>query len=289
MATEKFANDLGTGTTLSTALTDTTGTSVVVASTSGMPTTPQFRIRIGTELMLVTAVSGTTLTVTRGAEGSTAATHASGDAVYHVLTAASVQAPSLVYAAYPASPGYTVPILSNFTLVNGTGATTTQLANSVTLLSPGATSYNLRLLTYSIPASPYTLTALFQINATLQNYTYCGLCWYDGTKVVTAGIKYDFSKLYLSVDKWATVTGALSNYTSPQVVSPHFWLQISNTDNTNQVFKVSLDGLNFTQIHTVAKGDYLTATQVGVVWMAANTTTPAPNSFSASWLSFTQT
>ncbi|HEY6821243.1 MAG TPA: hypothetical protein VI321_04430, partial [Burkholderiales bacterium] len=62
-------------------------TSFVVTSTAGMPTTnfpsSNFRLLIDTELMLVTAVNtGTsTLTVTRGYEGSAATTHSNGAAV----------------------------------------------------------------------------------------------------------------------------------------------------------------------------------------------------------------
>jgi hypothetical protein len=56
------------------------------------PTTGQFRIKIDAELMLVTAVSGTTFTVTRGIEGSTAASHANGATVTHILTAGALGA-----------------------------------------------------------------------------------------------------------------------------------------------------------------------------------------------------
>ena len=69
-------------TTLGAAITDTSGTSVTVASSTGFPATP-FIVSIDTECLLVTNVSGTTWTVTRGYEGSTAATHLNGAAVYH--------------------------------------------------------------------------------------------------------------------------------------------------------------------------------------------------------------
>ncbi len=66
-------------TTLTTALTDTTGTAVVVGSAANI--TVGSVITIDTEQMLVTAVSGTTLTVTRGANSSTAATHTATTAI----------------------------------------------------------------------------------------------------------------------------------------------------------------------------------------------------------------
>jgi hypothetical protein len=73
-------------TTLSSAISSTSATSAVVTSTAGMPIaglpgTP-FKIKCENEVMLVTAnPSGTTLTVTRGQDGTAAATHAVNKAV----------------------------------------------------------------------------------------------------------------------------------------------------------------------------------------------------------------
>src|SRR6185312_11853787 len=72
----------GANTTESGALT-ATQTTITVASASGFPTTGTFRIRVDDENMTVTGGQGTTTwTVTRGANGTTAATHASGTSVY---------------------------------------------------------------------------------------------------------------------------------------------------------------------------------------------------------------
>ena len=69
-------------TTLAAAITTTGGTSITVTSEAGFPAV-DFIISIDTEAMLVTNVSTTTWTVTRGYEGSTAATHTNGTAIYH--------------------------------------------------------------------------------------------------------------------------------------------------------------------------------------------------------------
>jgi hypothetical protein len=66
-------------TTLGASITSS-ATALTVASASGLPA-PNFRLLVDNELMLVTAVSGTTLTVTRGYETSAATTHSSGAAV----------------------------------------------------------------------------------------------------------------------------------------------------------------------------------------------------------------
>jgi hypothetical protein len=64
--------------------------SVSVASASAFPTAGNFRILIGTEILLVTAVSGTTFTASRAQEGTAIASHASSDPVRLILTAASL-------------------------------------------------------------------------------------------------------------------------------------------------------------------------------------------------------
>lgn len=85
---ENFANEYATA--LNGAI-DNAVTSLVVDSDTGSPDA-NFRIRIDNEYLLVTAKAGTTFTVTRGIEGSTAAAHADDAAVTHVLTAGGLRA-----------------------------------------------------------------------------------------------------------------------------------------------------------------------------------------------------
>lgn len=61
--------------------------SLDVVDASDFPASGNFRIVIGSEIMLVTAVASETFTVTRGAEGTVAAAHLAGVPVTHVLTA----------------------------------------------------------------------------------------------------------------------------------------------------------------------------------------------------------
>jgi Tfp pilus assembly protein PilV len=64
-------------TSLTGAVTDT-ATALTVASTSGFPTAAPFRIKIGDEVMVVVAVSGTTWTVSRGQDNTIPAAHSAG-------------------------------------------------------------------------------------------------------------------------------------------------------------------------------------------------------------------
>ena len=88
MATEQYVNDPGTS--LAAAITSTSATTLTVASGTGYPSGGNFRIKVDSELMLVTGVSGTTWTVTRGIESTAAATHLSGASVNAVFTAGGI-------------------------------------------------------------------------------------------------------------------------------------------------------------------------------------------------------
>lgn len=88
---EKFANDFST-TLAGSATAGATTISVSVAAPAALQS-GEFRVRIDNELLLVTGgQSTTTWTVTRAAEGTTAASHANGATVDHVLTVDSLAA-----------------------------------------------------------------------------------------------------------------------------------------------------------------------------------------------------
>lgn len=89
MSIEQYANNAAT--TLNGAINNSV-TSVVVTDASSFPASGNFRIEVDTEIMLVTAKASNTLTVTRGVEGTTAASHLDLAATTHVLTAASLLA-----------------------------------------------------------------------------------------------------------------------------------------------------------------------------------------------------
>jgi hypothetical protein len=87
---EKFANNAAT--TLSAAITTTTATSCTVTDASTFPASGSFRIKIDGEILVVTAVAGGTFTITRGAEGTVAASHDNGADVIHLLTKGGLEA-----------------------------------------------------------------------------------------------------------------------------------------------------------------------------------------------------
>ena len=87
MTTERFSNQA------STTLASSIGAGDLSISVQGVvhfPTQPEFRVRVGQELMLVTGVTGVIWTVTRGIEGTSALSHAVGTSVVAVLTAGAL-------------------------------------------------------------------------------------------------------------------------------------------------------------------------------------------------------
>lgn len=86
MSNYQFANNPAT--TLSGPIT-AGATSISVTSAADFPAQGKFTIIVDSEIMLVTGVSGTTFTVERGAEETTAATHTNNSAVTAILTKGS--------------------------------------------------------------------------------------------------------------------------------------------------------------------------------------------------------
>ena len=89
-AIETFGNNDVTSLSAPVAMLDT---AVSVASVAGFPTDGQFRLLIDSELLLVTAYDlvANQFQVTRGIEGTTAATHSMGTQVVCILTKGSLQ------------------------------------------------------------------------------------------------------------------------------------------------------------------------------------------------------
>jgi hypothetical protein len=226
MATEKLANDAKSGLNGSI---NNTQTTLVVNSAATFPSTGKFRIIVDSELMLVTSVSGTTFTVTRGIEGTTAISHSSGVAVAHILTAATPDAlladnsQSDVIASLPAAeklgrrykstdypiefydngsawvPYYngvklTLPVPASYTWTNGGGtATNTNITNGPTDLSVTSTGAGTKgsVFVKNVPTAPYTATAIFIPHLTPHQDSALGMCLYDGTKFVVFGVLYN--------------------------------------------------------------------------------------------------
>lgn len=277
-------------------------TSLVVASASGFPSTGNFRILIDSEILLVTAVAGTTFTVTRGVEGTSAASHIDTSAVTHILTAAGLKAfrgdalLSGVYASLP-SPGTSgrlylptdgpyllrdngsawdafgpvqklyVPDSSLFSWINQGGASVSTTGGPIVLNVPASGAKNNRVRVKSAPATPYTITARIQGVAFPSDYWNFGLLFRESGsgKLHTYQIGH-ISNVTMNSSKFTDPSTFSAFYLSASVVSLPMgvpeWLRIAD-DGTSRICSFSYDGVNFHPFHTVGRTDFLTADQVG--------------------------
>lgn len=186
-------------------------TSLVVSSAAQFPATPQFRIRVDDEIMLVTGVAGTTFTIMRAAEGTTAASHTSGVSVHHVLTRDGLKGVGgsiLLKGAYASRPaagvdgriylptdgyyksrdngtswdlwGPDFPLTevddSTFSWINQLSATTTTTNGGVHLLVPATGTEGVHARVKSLPVAPYTITMAFLPMQVFIDFSSVGLC-----------------------------------------------------------------------------------------------------------------
>ena len=278
-------------------------TSCVVQSASLFPTNPQFRLLVDQEIMLVTAVSGTTFTVTRGIENTVAAAHANGANVYLIFTAGAMDqiradistrstwanrfAAEKVGRFFLPSDGYdierdngtswdaagpldplTPPVAGNFSWRNQGTSTITQQGSGLFLSTPASATNNVAIQEINVPAKPYSVIAKIRPLLYLGGTQYCGLCFDDGTKLATFGYQWDTVATLpkITSDKWTNVTTFSANYTFVDARLFH-WMQLMylkiHDDSSNRICSVSPDGINFITIHSVATNDFLTPTKVG--------------------------
>lgn len=175
---------------------DTTAT---VADGSVFSSTGDYRVIIDSELIIVTARSGNTLTIERGAEGSTAASHSSGATVTQIITRDAMLRlgsrlhPVTAYGSLPAAaesnrgwvnyptdvpkllrsdgsswngygpvfPMKRPPDPAGMTWVNQGAASAVLNRETVYVEIPAVSGDNWRILVKSVPSAPYTVTMGF--------------------------------------------------------------------------------------------------------------------------------
>ena len=280
---EVFKNNAST--TLNGAINDSV-TSLTATSGAVFPSTGNFRLICGTEIMICTARSTNTLTVVRGAEGSVAASHADLAVLTHIVTdgglrqAIADSAPFGAQSYFPplnklvAADGKTLLTSADFSWTNQGTASVTDFGGTICLRAPSTSNDQHRILTVSAPSAPWTLIAavkLFHVGGGASTNNQLGICIREsGTgKIYSIAMnRQNGATMRFAIDKWTSAT----NYSStpflnnnPIFFSDILWVKVVD-NNTNIVISVSNDGVEWVQILSESRTTFMAGgpNQIGI-------------------------
>lgn len=162
-----------------------------------------------------------------------------------------------------ATPTQTITGLSNFL---GTGAASTNgaVGQVISGNSPGFGAY-----TTTVPATPYTITALMTVNGASAAVT--GLGWTDTTKIQFIYVNNGNNHTPIVQHNSNISTFAGTDFSGNGGSMSYFlaWLRIKD-DGTNVTFSYSNDGITFTQAFTITKASgYLGSTGYSHIFCGA--------------------
>ncbi len=156
----------------------------------------------------------------------------------------------------------TIPVDGDYSWVNQGGASVV-VNGSIHLTAPGAATDNIRARVKSAPATPYTITAFMRGYSYPGSSGYFGLCFTNGTAIMTFGVGTGTGGTRNQLTKWNTSTSFNSNYLdNPALSMEGNWLRIAD-DGANRICSFSPDGYNWVAVHSIGRTDFLTATTVG--------------------------
>jgi hypothetical protein len=294
---EQLANNARSN--LTTSITNV-ASSLAVNSATSFPTAGNFMIKVDSELMIVTSTVGTSFNVTRGADGTTAASHSSGAEVTHVVskkvlenlyaeayqigTVASrpttVRGGTIYYGTdldvewlyngtnwdliWPAYAPYANRVdISSWTSLN-LGTTTWTDNNGV--LSVTVPDVNSQLKGYykALPTAPYTCNTVVGLGGSSSSSVEAGFMLYDsGTgKLKTLGSTA--GGLVHAITNVTGVAGTYSALSSFQMAPFQVIYLRFNDDNTNWNYSWSPDGSTWTQFYKETRNTTMTPTNVGI-------------------------
>ena len=251
---------------------DASQTTLDVVDASDFPATGNFRIKIESELLLVTGVSSNTFTVVRGVESTTGASHGDSTSVKHIATAGAIARMfsdnSMLHDSSPplgiisnGSGGLLTS--SDFTWANQGSATIADENGTLNMFLPSAAGENCRVLYRTAPSPPYTFITAFQ----------CLTLKVDGVPNWGAVFrKNSDGKLHacgFSSDSFGSMRFTMYNFNSPtsfastqygredcMFMGQIFWVKLED-DNTNLKYSVSLDGVEWLLLKSIGRTSFM--------------------------------
>lgn len=260
----------------STVTVDTTGTLAVDVTAQWGGASASDTIT-GTNFLMYTAGSGSGTaaagnSTTTGTYGSNPGTCTDGDVRFPSDSFYLLRCLSNAWIPWGPLFPMTQPVSGDFSWVNQGSASVTTTNGGIFITSPANAGPNIRARTKAVPSAPYTVTIAFQPLITTASSSAVGLILRDGSgNLVTCDIRESGA---LASVKYTSPTSSASAYTvNGSILSGRgtVWLRI-NDDNTNRKCLVSFDGVNFWQVHSVSRTDFMTPTEIGFFVLNQNAT-----------------
>lgn len=249
-------------------------TSLDVVDASSFPAYPDFKIKIDSEILTVTAISSETFTVERGADGTVAASHSTAVAVKHVVSAGSLdRAFRDAYGAdydngYPynriLAEGVT-KTASDFTWFNQGSGTCVDADDGGLLMTAGANEdlRQVRGKYISAPSTPWSCIAYVWLGNGAVRYDGAG----DGTTGGVLVLESDSSKLYTfglrSDSLWlhrmtnaTTFSAEVDSFTDHDRDS--IWMRLDD-DGVDLTAYLSYNGYDWVECFGEGRADYMTS------------------------------
>lgn len=261
-------------------------TSLQVDDGSSFPTNGNFRIRIDDEIIYVIGNSLNVFTIERGTEGTTAAAHADNSVVYLVYTEDGLERyfrDDDEYSNSSRPPLGRIVDASGNVLTSAdftpTGVTTGGVGmadqnGTIVINMPargGVNSVYAALRTK--PSTPMALVAAVRVNQPMNNaanYYLGGICFWS-----TASFPFRFAALCVRPQDQIVIYfndddndfSTTYSQTIPYLdLGEYVWLKMAD-DGTNHLYSISHDGINWIQVYSQSRTNYLTTdggTQMGL-------------------------
>lgn len=281
---EKLENDAPTAlTTLNGAITAGAGTATLTDG-SVFPADGDYRLSIDTEIVLVTVRATNVVTITRGVDGTTAATHSDGADVFIIITQEGIDQYIKDFvnpAAFNQPPhkllnkAGSVLTKADFTNLNlGTGTVIDDAHGGISMAMAQGAAPNARVIHKSAPSTPYTVTAhvLSGIgsNAAAENANVLGFRDSGDGKLSFISFHYGTNTITQYLTTPTSAAGAPANSSTQNVAfRPDYWLKIED-DGTNLKYYTSADGYNWWEQHSELRGFWFTTGPDQIWWGGDN-------------------
>jgi hypothetical protein len=125
------------------------------------------------------------------------------------------------------------------------------------------------------PSPPYTIVMGYRPLYITGDSVFLGFCWRrsgDG-RFIHVGADSNSGSDHIRVVKWNSPTSSAGGYSGPAKIMPFtgtpMWIRLVD-NNINRIVSVSVDGINWLQIHSIGRTDFLTADEVGFLVIMQN-------------------